>query len=295
MFFKSIFSIACVVAISAVLADAPKVDARYLPERLDDFCWENPFCGGRAYGPKLAQPRPIGQGLVTSGIDVFNKGVTNVVMVEKILRSLKENFSYHTPDGICFDSYTVGAGRGCGGIARRNADGSWHYDGNWKEQRVLEKTTAKAVFELVYDTYVLRGTVLADTPFIKFEATPTVTMPEGSCWGPGLDISPERGHDGIHKIDPLAGYAAHYEPKSANWTMTAIKVDPSCGPLKVMLDELGSVCLLIPANKKLVFHAGAAWGGSGVFATAEKWFAFVMEAGNGKESISCCQKKEHIK
>ena len=86
MIFKSIFSIACVAVISAVMADVPKVDARYLPERLDDFCWENPFCGMRAYGPKLAQPRPIGQGLVTSGIDVFNKGVTNVVMVEKILR-----------------------------------------------------------------------------------------------------------------------------------------------------------------------------------------------------------------
>lgn len=261
------------------MADAPKVDARYLPERLDDFCWENPFCGMRAYGPKLAEPRPIGQGLVTSGIDVFNKGVTNVVMVEKILRSLKENFSYHTPDGICFDSYTVGAGRGCGGIARRYPDGTWHYDGNWKEQRVLEKTDTKAVFELVYDTYILRGTVLSDTPFVKFEATPTATLPKGSLWGPGLDISPERGHDGIHKIDPLAGYAAHYEPKSANWTMSAIRLDLAHLPDSVAFDDKGCVYLLTSVDKKIVFYAGAAWGGAGVFTTAEKWFNFVKEAG----------------
>lgn len=282
MIYRYFLFAVCATAMSAVVADAPKVDARYLPERLDDFCWENPFCGMRAYGPKLAEPRPIGQGLVTSGIDVFNKGVTNVVMVEKILRSLKEDFSYHTPDGICFDSYTVGAGRGCGGIARRDPDGTWHYDGNWKEQRVLEKTDTKAVFELVYDTYILRGTVLSDTPFVKFEATPTVTLPKGSQWGPGLDISPERGHDGIRKIDPLAGYAALYEPKSANWTMSAIRLDFAHLPASVAFDDKGCVYLLTSADKKIVFYAGAAWGGAGVFTTAEKWFDFVKEAGKGK-------------
>lgn len=264
-------------ALAAADAAAPTVDARYLPDRMDDFCWENPFCGMRAYGPQLAKPAPEGQGLVTSGIDVFNKGVADVTLVETIRRALREKWSYHKPNGRCFDSYTVGPGRGCGGITRRDADGVWRPDGNWKTQRVLEKTSDRAVFELAYDTYVLRGTVTADTPFVRFEAVPTRAAGKGELWGPGLDVAPARGHDGVHKIDPAAGYAAHFEPKTPTGTMTALVIDPSCRPATVAFDATGSLCLLVPADRKLVFYAGAAWSGAGVFPTAEKWFACVKE------------------
>lgn len=262
------------------LAAAPdgrvKVDARHLPDRMDDFCWENPFCGMRAYGPQLAKPSPEGQGLVTCGIDVFNKGVADVTMVDSIRSAMRTKRSYHTPNGRCFDSYTVGTGRGCGGIARRGANGLWRKDdGNWKEQRILEKTAGRVVFELVYDTYVLRGTATADTPFVRFEATPTAAVEDGALWGPGIDISASRGHSGVQQIDPKAGYAANYEPSTANWTMTAIVVDPSSRPVSAQFSKDGSLCLMVPANRKLVFYAGAAWGGAGVFTAAEKWFEYV--------------------
>lgn len=268
----------CCAAVSPALGAcaAARVDAAYLPERLDDFCWENPFCGMRAYGPALARPRPEGQGLSTSGIDVFNKGVGEPVLVETIRRALRERRSYHTPNGRCFDAYTVGPGCGCGGIARRGADGVWRPGGNWKAQRVLEKTSERAVFELVYDAYVLRGTVTADSPFVRFDATATAQTESGALWGPGLDLSPARGHDGVQKIRPAEGTAALFE-SGANGSMAAVVLDPGCGPATVMFDATGSLCFLVPADRPLVFYAGAAWRGAGVFPTAEKWFAYVMD------------------
>lgn len=42
----------------AILA-AALVNAQSVPERMDDFCWENAFCGMRAYGPGVSQPPPM--------------------------------------------------------------------------------------------------------------------------------------------------------------------------------------------------------------------------------------------
>lgn len=274
---KISLSVLIAAAVFTAVGRTHRVDARYLPERLDDFCWENPYCGMRAYGPRLAEPPPVGQGLNTSGIDVFNKGVPDLLMADKIIASMTNNISYHTPDGRCFDSYTVGPGRGCGGITRIGPDGVWRPDGNWKSQRVIEKSSDRAVFELVYETYVLRGTVTADTPFVRFEATSTVAAEKGALWGPGLDVAPARGHEGAREIDAAAGYAALFETKKPTGSMTAIVLDPSCRPVTVAYDKTGSVSLLAAADRKLVFYAGAAWAGAGVFPTPKKWFSHVKK------------------
>lgn len=69
------------LVMSAVVAFCPErtaVDARYVPERMDDFFFENEFAAFRVYGPKLARPKPEGQGFSSNGIDVFNKCVKDV-------------------------------------------------------------------------------------------------------------------------------------------------------------------------------------------------------------------------
>src|SRR6187549_2879375 len=55
-----------------------KAFARYIPERLDDFAWENDKVGHRTYGPALAEPvaSTPKEVLVTSGLDVWSKRVS---------------------------------------------------------------------------------------------------------------------------------------------------------------------------------------------------------------------------
>ena len=60
-----------------------KVFARYIPERLDDFAWENDKIAHRTYGPALAAARAPGSGkevLVSSGLDVWSKRVAYPVV-----------------------------------------------------------------------------------------------------------------------------------------------------------------------------------------------------------------------
>ena len=71
-----------------ILTDAslPQADlsivcwSQYLPERMDDFAWENDCFGARAYGPVIMEPAPKGQKLVSSGIDIINKCVSYPVL-----------------------------------------------------------------------------------------------------------------------------------------------------------------------------------------------------------------------
>ena len=247
------------------------VDARYVPERMDDFFFENAYAAFRAYGPKLARPKPEGQGFSSNGIDVFNKGVADVCGVETVLGCMKTGKSYHADNGRCFDPYTVGPGCGCGGIRRRTAAGEWTGDGNWKSQRVVEKSAERAVFELEYATYTLRGTVTADSSFIRFDVTPKQGAPAGA-WGPGIDIAPSRGHEGTQLVDAARGAVANAETSSG--TYTAAVVDPSAGPAHVATDPSGCIYLLV-ADKPFVYYVAAAWRGKGDFPTAESWFARV--------------------
>src|SRR5262249_22720606 len=60
-----------------------KVFARYVPERLDDFAWENDKIGHRTYGPALGAPDTEKRGkevLVTSALDTWSKRVSYLIV-----------------------------------------------------------------------------------------------------------------------------------------------------------------------------------------------------------------------
>ena len=61
---------------NSCLSEASSADvcfSRPVPERLDDFAWENDLTAHRIYGPAVARPAPEGEGLVSSGTDVWSK------------------------------------------------------------------------------------------------------------------------------------------------------------------------------------------------------------------------------
>jgi len=261
---RSFASIAAAICAGTALA---VVDCRYVPERMDDFVWENEYFGARAYGPALAKPAPVGEGLVSSGFDVFNKAVPDIMMADTLINGVRRKASYHKFNGRGFDNYKVSTGRGCGGIGMLGKDG-WRHDGNWKAQRVVEKTDDRAVFELDYDSYTLRGTIESGRPFCRFDVIPKGDSVKGVLLGPGLDISAGRGHDGFLRVSIEKGFIANFEPETHGHVMTAIVV-----PHDAFLasDKEGCVYLLASAEKGLTYYAGAAWSGAGKFKTAEDW------------------------
>ena len=260
------------------LAPLPEasVDCGYAPYRMDDFYWENDHFGMRAYGPVIMEPAPKGQGLVSSGFDLFNKCVPYPVL-EKWLHGTEG--SYHKNHGKGMDNYKVAAGRGCGGIGALNRDG-WFHEKNWKAQRVISKTATEAVFELEYETYTVRGTVTAGTPFMRFDVTPK-GEPPARMIGPGLDISAKRQHDGLVKIDLDNGFIANYEPEGVDGKengsiLTAIVLAPGETRPVMASDAEGCIYLMQPLQS-FTYWVGAGWTGAGLFRTPDEWYACVRD------------------
>ena len=250
------------------------VDCGYAPYRMDDFYWENDHFGMRAYGPVIMEPAPKGQGLVSSGFDLFNKCVPYPVL-EKWLHGSEG--SYHKNRGKGMDNYKVAKGRGVGGIGALNRDG-WFHEKNWKAQRVISKTATEAVFELEYETYVVRGTVTVGTPFMRFDVTPKGEQPARMV-GPGLDISAKRQHDGMLTVDLENGFIANFEPEGVDGkengsVLTAIVLPPGESRPVVASDAENCIYLLQP-SATFTYWVGAGWTGAGRFRTPDEWFACV--------------------
>ena len=96
----------------------PLVFGRAIPERKDDFSWENKVVAYRIYGPALEAT-----GEISSGIDVWSKRIPNFV-VNSFYKQDQEAavthnpaLSYHNDNGVGLDSYDVGQSRGCGGTS----------------------------------------------------------------------------------------------------------------------------------------------------------------------------------
>ena len=73
------------------------------PERWDDIFWENDRTAHRIYGPAVSRPAPNGEGLVSSGIDVWVKRVRTPFMDKQLLTGKQ-----HNDNGEGRDCYDVG-------------------------------------------------------------------------------------------------------------------------------------------------------------------------------------------
>ena len=122
-----------------------KTFGRFVPERKDDFAWENDFAAYRMYGPALAKENP------SNGVDYWAKKTDLLIVDEFYNGELKQGLSYHRDRGHGLDFYKVGHTLGCGGIAPYVSDSLWvgnHFD----KYKVLENGPLRTVFTLTYDS-----------------------------------------------------------------------------------------------------------------------------------------------
>lgn len=146
-----------------------KAFARYVPERLDDFAWENDRIAHRTYGPALAAPAPPGSDkevLVSSGLDIWFKRPSYPVIDRWYA---KGHDHYHSEEGEGLDMYAVGRTRGAGGTGIWN--GSRLFTSrNYSSWRVITNGPVRAVFELSYDKWDADGVPVSEVKRFTVDA-----------------------------------------------------------------------------------------------------------------------------
>lgn len=262
-----------------------KAFARQVPERLDDFAWENDKVAHRTYGPALAAPAPAGvvkEVLVTSGLDIWFKRV-DYPIVDRWYN--KGHDHYHKDQGEGMDMYNVGKSRGAGGT------GIWdgktlHTGVNYASYKILANGPIRAIFELHYAPWdaggrqvseVKRFTVDAGHWLDRIDSTFTATGGAGVddsaplTVAVGLNKTPaDKGQDARIQVGRDGKVLLQWvEQKSNDAFGTAIVLPNAEGFAQDALNEL--VFAKATPGQPLRYYAGAAWSRAGEITSRAEW------------------------
>ena len=249
-----------------------KTRARHVPERKDDFAWENDFAAYRMYGPALAKENP------SNGVDLWLKCTDSLIVDKFYADELERGLSYHVNRGLGLDCYGVGHTLGAGGIApytSRLRIGD-HYTG----YEIKENGPLRSVFVLSYDSVEIDG--------LRYRQTVEITCDAGSPLNKAKVRYEGRGsfrlaagivlHDGkgARFSDAENGLAAYAEnavsdagvPQGRNYVGVYV---PVAGTR--ILEEDNHLLLLAPyeTNEYFTYWFGGGWSRR-KFASDEDWF-----------------------
>lgn len=267
----------------------PRTHARFVPERADDFAWENDLVAFRTYGPALRASKE------DSGIDCWFKRVPYPIVDKWYMEELKKskygniNKSYHKDQGEGLDVYKVGDTRGCGGISVW-ADGKLHNSNTFVGHRIIESTPERSAFELHYASD-MNGKVLRETKRITiimgqhfYQCDSLFTLDGKPA---ELDVAIGLTHQAKGSkpaVDASTGTIELWEKMGDLSVGTAIVIDPKRMVKHEELsqgDQVQSLCLArTDAKGHIRWFAGFGWEGQGIITNADQWADQVKKFAN---------------
>jgi hypothetical protein len=274
----------------AVVAPFPtKVSARIVPERLDDFAWENDKIAHRTYGPALAAPAPAGSDkevLKTSGLDIWFKRVPYPI-VDRWYNIGHDH--YHHDEGEGIDMYNVGTTLGAGGTGIW-AGGKLYSGINFTHWKVLANGPVRAIFELTYDGWDAAGTQVSEVKrftvdaghyFDRIDSTFTFAGGRPLTVAVGLNKEPaDKGEDAKATLaeDKASKALVQWVAQKKMGDFGVAVIVPSAGNPAFGTDARNAF-MLAPATsgQPLRYHVGAAWTRAGEITSEQQWKRYVAD------------------
>lgn len=181
---------------------------RFVPERMDDYAWENNIVGHRMYGPALEAT-----GEISNGIDTWVKR-TNELLIDEWYRT----GDYHKDHGKGMDCYKVGRTLGSGAMAPY-VDGKIVLANNYIKQQTLDNGPIRISFRLDYAPFKAGEAELTETRIISLDANSHFNeiqeiyagAPEDMAVAAGIVTRPEAGDT---LMDASSGVVAYWEPQN---------------------------------------------------------------------------------
>lgn len=221
---KYLFIIFALLSLTACHKEAvqPKVFGRYVPERKDDFAWENEYAAFRMYGPALKAENP------SNGVDLWLKASPELVVDSFYYREHVLGLPYHINYGKGLDCYKVGHTCGAGGLIVL-ANDTTYIGGPYDRWTILEQTPERFVFRLEYDSLLVAGHILQETITITAEAGEPMNRAEvvltGSYHGELLVGGGIYMHDTIDHFEVYEEFGTVYYEEDALSDKTAAQMN----------------------------------------------------------------------
>ena len=256
---------------------APKVYGRLVPERKDDFTWENDRVAFRVYGPALQAT-----GEVSSGIDVWSKRTDKLVIDKWYADELAGKKTYHTDGGEGLDMYKVGPTLGAGAAAPYLEDKLW-FSKNFVKHQVLENGPLRMTVKLEYAPFMAGNTEVTETRIISLDAgnqLNKITLNysfKGTSLPVAAGIVMRNSSEEKTDVSPSKSYFLHAEPEDkANGIIYTAVVGVK--PFTQIDTKNGHIFGVqnVKSAEKYVYYQGAGWSKWG-FATFDDWKKYVAD------------------
>jgi hypothetical protein len=257
-----------------------KTYARFVPERKDDFAWENDLIAFRAYGPALRESPE------NSGIDAWLKRV-DYPIINKWYREAEEGKSYHEDHGEGLDNYHVGSSAGCGGTGIW-LNGEREPLETFTEYEVIEVSPNRSRFKLIYEQQI-DGVVYGEEKTITIESGKRLFQVESVFLKdrqPAANLPICVGlttHDGKAEafFNRYEGWIATWELLGESELGTGARMDPAHLNSIVMVDrktkDQSHIFLITNTDSegRISYEAGYGWKKAGTITTRETWSIYL--------------------
>ncbi len=257
--------------------------SRLVPERTDDYTWENDKVAFRTFGPEAQRRIEANEpgGTLSSGIDLWLKRVSYSIIDKWYAENNKKPGYYHVDHGEGCDPYHVGKSRGTGGI------GIWENDSlltskNFIGYKTIATGPLRTVFELDYEAWssykikeTKRITLDLGTNFSKFEIqleseqnVPNYTI--------AITLHEKKGETYQNVKE---GWFRHWEPMEDSYLGEGIVIVPNvveqAFPYFSEIPDQSQLLVITQPQNMLTFYAGFAWVKGGQVKTKADWDAML--------------------
>jgi hypothetical protein len=257
--------------------------SRFVPERTDDYAWENNKVAFRTYGPvaqKMVEDKIPG-GTLTSGIDAWLKRVDYPIINKWYEKATNGTGTYHKDTGEGLDNFHVGDSRGVGGIAV-NVEGKYYFSKNFISWKTITTGPIRTSFILTYADWDAKGNKITESKLISLDYGSQLSRFEINITGTksiaaGLTLHDKKGTTGT---DLKKGWLSYWEPLedseigtgliAPNNTLTSF--DNHVTDEKDLSNLYGNISV---KNGKAIYYAGFGWKKGSPFQTKQEWEAYL--------------------
>lgn len=263
-------------------ADSIRAYSRFVPERTDDYTWENDRVAFRTYGPVAQQMVEKGEpgGTLSSGMDCWLKKVPYSVIDKWYAKNVEEVGYYHIDHGEGYDPYHVGSSRGCGGVGVWQGD-TLYVSKNFVSYRRLANGPIRTVFELTYAPWSAGDVQLQETKTISLDLGSNLSRFDVAFKSDGELPAITTGitlheKEGDIKIDANARFIRYDELIDEAAFYTGIVLAPGFSfdghqYITETPDQSHVFITTTPIEGKVSYYAGFSWEKSKQFDTVAAW------------------------
>lgn len=262
--------------------------SRFVPERTDDYAWENNKVAFRTYGPvaqKMVEDKIKG-GTLTSGIDAWLKRVEYPILNKWYEKYTTGTGTYHKDTGEGLDNFHVGASRGIGGVAVK-IDTTYFYSKNFISWKTITTGPIRTSFILTYADWDAAGNKITEVKHISLDYGSFLSRFEIAVTGAkelstGITL---HNNDGKTEGNLKEGWIDYWQPLDDSELGTGIVF-----PKNTMIsyekyvvankDLCNLYAKLKVKENKVVYYSGFGWKKQGEFTTKEAWETYLGQFAN---------------